>query len=90
MTPDKLAFSARRQDICRRYLQGETQAEIAAAVSLSQGAVSRHLTALQADWLKSAALDFTAAKARQLAKIDNLEREAWAAYELSRQPEETR
>lgn len=63
------------------YLKSWTQNAIAAELGVSQGQVSKDLKAVRQGWLESAVRDFDAAKAAELAKIDNLEREAWAAYE---------
>jgi hypothetical protein len=71
------------------YLQGWLQADIAGFLGISQSTVSNDLKALQAEWLRSALLDFDEAKAREIAKIDRLEREYWAAWERSREDAET-
>ena len=68
------------------YLQGKTQIEIAERVDVKQATVSRWFKALQEKWLEEAQTDFNIAKARELARIDNLERTYWDAYDESRQP----
>ena len=70
------------------YLQGWLQADIAGFLGISQSTVSNDLKALQGQWLQSALLDFDEAKARELAKVDRLEREYWAAWERSCEAEE--
>jgi hypothetical protein len=71
------------------YLQGEMQSDIAASLSLSQATVSRALKQLQAEWLRSALIDINEAKARELAKIDALEVEYWAAWKRSQEDAES-
>jgi hypothetical protein len=71
------------------YLQGWLQADIAGFLGISQSTVSNDLKALQAEWLRSALLDFDEAKAREIAKVDRLEREYWAAWERSCEDAET-
>lgn len=81
LTPQKLAALARRQEIGRRYLRGETQAAIATALGCSQGRVSRHLARLRTEWRDAAAGSMAAKLERELARVDQLEREAWAAWQ---------
>ena len=71
------------------YLQGKLQAEIAEALGVDQSTVSRDLAALHRKWLDSALVDFSEAKAQELAKIDRLEREYWRAWERSCEDAET-
>lgn len=79
---------ARREEVARRYLQGETQAEIARVYNLSQGQISLDLKAIRAAWLASAIRDFDAAKAQELAKIDEVERAAWEGWKRSAETKE--
>jgi predicted transcriptional regulator len=69
-----------RRRIADLYLQGWLQVEIGEEVGVSQATVSRDLKALQEEWLQSALVDFDKAKARELARIDRLEREYWRAW----------
>lgn len=71
-------------EIARRYLHGMSQMEIADELGISQSQVSRDLKVLHERWTKSALLDLNEAKARELARIDNLEREYWDAWRDSR------
>ena len=79
---------ARREDVARRYLQGQTQSEIADVFGVSQAQISKDLAAIRAAWLASAMRDFDAAKAQELAKIDTVEREYWLAWERSKKDKE--
>lgn len=78
----------RRQQIAARYLRGEYQSAIAADLGIDQAQVSRDLKSIRAQWLASAVRDFDAAKAQELAKIDEVERAAWEAWRRSTQDKE--
>jgi len=71
------------------YLSGTVQAEIADQLKVNQSTISRDIKALQAAWLESALIDIDEAKARELAKVDKLEREYWTAWERSCEDAET-
>ncbi|HEY7159462.1 MAG TPA: helix-turn-helix domain-containing protein [Gemmataceae bacterium] len=88
MTFSQLQVQQRRTTVARLYLQQRTQAEIASAVGVNQGTVSRDLKAIQAEWQQQRLDDFTQAKLRELARIDQLEREYWQAWERSCQDRE--
>ncbi len=78
----------RRQLVAERYLKGEYQTTIAADLGIDQAQVSRDLKAMRELWLASTIRDFDAAKAQELAKIDEVEREYWLAWERSKQDKE--
>ena len=79
---------ARREEVAARYLRGEHQYTIARAVGVSQVQVSHDLKAMRDLWLASSLRDFDTLKSEQLAKIDAVELEAWAAWLRSQQPRE--
>lgn len=81
-------IAAHRSEIARRYLRGEYQADIARDLGISQPTVSLDLKAIRAAWLTSAIRDFDAARAEELARIDAVESEYWAAWERSKQDKE--
>lgn len=78
-----------RRRIADLYLQGWTQAAIGDELHIDQSTVSRDLVALQEAWQESALIDINEAKARELAKVDRLEREYWVAWERSCEDAET-
>jgi hypothetical protein len=80
---------ARRVEVARRYLRGEMQSEIAESFGISQAQISYDLKAIRAAWLQSAIRDFNAARAEELAKIDQVEGEYWQAWERSKKDKET-
>jgi hypothetical protein len=65
------------------YLKGKPQTAIAEVVGVKQATVSRDLKAIRKMWLESTLMDFNEAKAREMARIDQLERVAWEAWENS-------
>jgi hypothetical protein len=83
ITSSRLQVQQRRTKVARLYLQQRTQAEISGAVGVSQGTVCRDLKAIQAEWQQQRLDDFAHAKLRELARIDQLEREYWEAWERS-------
>lgn len=85
---EQIFLEHRRQQVAARYLRGEYQSQIAADLHLSQQQISIDLKVIRAQWLASTLRDFDALKAEQLAKIDQIEIEAWSAWERSKQPRE--
>ena len=77
------------------YLRGWYQHEIATYLSkrrpykLSQMAISYDLKDLRQRWVDSAMLDLTLKRAEEVERIDKLEREYWAAWEASQEPQES-
>jgi hypothetical protein len=82
---ERLAILKRRRDVALRHLKGETQWQIAAAVGIDQGNVCRDLAWIHALWLEESKLAHGERIARELAKIDETERQAWQAWERSQQ-----
>ena len=74
----------RRAKVANLYLQGWYQVDIAEKVGVTQQQVSSDLKVLRKEWLASSIRDFDKARDNELFKIDNLEREYWAAWEKSK------
>ncbi len=87
-SPDQIEQD--RVELTRRYLQGETQQEIADSMGLSQGQIAYDLKIIRQRWLDSMLRNFNELKSEQLAKIDLMESEAWAAWEKSKLPKITK
>ena len=85
----KFQIEDNRRDITRLYLRGKTQMEIAQQLGISRAMVAYDLAAIQERWRDDTALDLDAAKSRELAKIDELERTYWATWESSLEQKET-
>lgn len=77
---------ARLPEVSERYLRGEKQNEIAAALGVTQSTISRDLKYLYDVWLENSSKLVGEAMALELARIDNLERVAWREYERSKEP----
>jgi hypothetical protein len=86
---ERLAILKRRRDVALRHLKGETQWQIAEAVGIDQGNVSRDLAWVHALWLEESKLAHGERVARELARIDETERQAWQAWQRSQQIAET-
>jgi len=74
----------RRARIVSLYLLGRAQAEIASELGCTKQNVSKHLKRTRLAWQQSTLEDFGAAKARELAKLDEVEREAWEGWAFSK------
>lgn len=72
-----------KRRIAELYLHGWLQVDIAEEVGVNQSTISRDLKSLHKEWLQSALVDIDEAKAKELAEVDNLEREYWRAWERS-------
>jgi hypothetical protein len=75
-----------RAEIARRYLTGEPQSRIAAALGLSRSQVRRDLGVIRERWKAEAVRDYNQAVADELARLGLVESEAWAAWERSKEP----
>lgn len=85
---NKFALLERRRNVARRYLRGELQWQIARAFEVDQSTISRDLEAIHDEWLRHALFDLTAIKARELARVNEAEREAWRGWQRSQRPAE--
>jgi lambda repressor-like predicted transcriptional regulator len=65
-------------------LQGWMQADIAREVGLSPATVKRELRKLETQWREQASEDLAAVKARELMKLERMEREAFRQWERSK------
>lgn len=76
----------RRLRVAEMYLKGETQTAISEALGVTQATVSRDITYLHDEWVRSSILTINEAKARELQRIDHLERVYWEQYQASKTP----
>jgi len=79
-----------RRNIGRLYLRGIIQADIAEKLNLSQPTVSRDLKVIQKQWKIDRVDDINERKNIELDRVDELEREYWAAWIESKQDEKTK
>lgn len=87
-TEEALVIAQRRNRVGAMYLQGKAQWEIAKAVGATDRTIRRDVKAIEAEWLLSAVMDLNAAKAKELARLDRVEREAWRGWRRSLQKAE--
>jgi hypothetical protein len=80
---DRLLILARRKRVADAYLSGRIQFEIAREEGVDHSTISRDLAAIRKDWRESALMDLDAKFDEELAKLDQVEREAWAAWRES-------
>jgi len=73
--------------VAQMYFEGKYQSEIGAFLGLSQQQISYDLKVLEKRWVKNSLHHITQGKARELAKIDHLEREYWQAWKDSDCPD---
>lgn len=73
-----------RLKISGLYLQGKTQWEIKEIIGVSQGTVSNDLRALQKAWMESSLLNINEGVAKELRRINFIEREAWESWASSK------
>jgi transcriptional regulator with XRE-family HTH domain len=88
-TQNVMKYTERRKGVATLYLEGWRQTDLAERFGVDQSTISRDLAAIRQEWLDSAVVDFNEAKARELARIDKLEREYWEQYEASKEPLES-
>jgi hypothetical protein len=85
----RLALLERRKNVAKRYLRGETQWEIARAFEVNQSTISDDLAAIRKEWLAVTKSDYSERISLELAKIDEIERQAWNAWTKSQENAET-
>jgi len=83
LTEDALAIQNRRTQVTVLRLQGHTQTEIGQLLGVDQSTISRDLKAIDEDLKAQARENLETIKARELAKIEHREREAWKAWDRS-------
>jgi hypothetical protein len=76
---------ARRNRVAEEYLRGTPQFVIAQREKVDPSQITRDLEAVQEEWLRSSIQKLDAAKAKELARLDLVEREAWRGWERSEQ-----
>lgn len=84
-TRQKLNARQRRPIVAELYIKGKTQSEIAKEFDTTQATISRDLKAIQEVWLEQSVKNYDEAISQELAKIDNLERTYWQAWEDSKE-----
>lgn len=74
----------RKNEIASLYLQGVDMCQIARKYAISTTQVWKDIEAIKKDWKKSQIISFNERQLKELAKLDELEREAWNSFQLSK------
>lgn len=85
---ERVARAYREAQVCRLYLEGKYQHEIAARLKISIATVIRDIKAAEKRWIEQAADSVAKARALELAKINALERTYRKAWVRSIRPVE--
>lgn len=80
---ERFRILERRRRVASLYLRGLSQWEIGRQLGVTQQCIAKDVHALEKEWLASAVVDIDAAKAKELARVDRLERVAWRAWRRS-------
>jgi len=83
-------IAQRRVNVAKYFSQGMNQFEIADLVGVERSTVSLDLKALEKQWIEAAVDEIAAYKAQEIIKINNMEREAYEAWEKSKNEKETK
>ncbi len=83
LTPIMKNNRDRRTKVARLYIRGHSLQEIVQALGIEERIVARELVAIRKEWVDASGCERTEAKARELAKLDLIESEAWRAWERS-------
>jgi len=75
---------ADRAKIAGMYLRGVSQYTIAGQLGITREMVTYDMAAVREEWRKSAVSDLNQARHQELARIDEIERENWIAWEASK------
>ena len=78
--------------IARMYVRGKSQHEMLLTINslypdrpISSKTINHELQVIRSSWLQSTLVDFNTAKAKELARLDEMESEAWSAWERSKE-----
>ena len=82
---NKQVIADRREKVSKLYLSGMPMFKVAIELDCSTSQVSRDLKWLRKQWLESSVANISEIIAKELAKIDNLEKEYWEAWQKSKE-----
>ena len=83
----KTEREARRKRVLALYLRHVTQSEIASLLNVNQSTISRDIEVIEAEWRKERDRDLSEWKARMLADLESIERDASTRYTVTNEPE---
>jgi hypothetical protein len=78
--------SEKEADVAKFLLRGYTLRDIAAKLDIPPSTAGLYAKKIQNDWRADASKSISEFKAKELAKLDHLEEQAWDAWERSKQP----
>jgi hypothetical protein len=81
---NRTAAEARRRRVAELRLRRMTQRDIASVIGCAQGTVAKDLKVIESEWRREAVADIAAHRARALAEIDEMEKEAAIRYVAAR------
>jgi IS30 family transposase len=87
LTHQRQEREERRLKVARLWAQHRNQTEIAKALGVNQSTVSRDLQVITARWVAEAVHDVGEIRARELAELDEMEKELAARWLQERRPE---
>jgi hypothetical protein len=79
----------RRLKVAMMYTEGLTLGQIADKLEVAEGTITKDMRDIRAYWLEKASLEMSERKAEELAKLDRVESEAWAAWQRSKESKTT-
>ena len=82
------AIDARRVEVARLRLRGHSMQEIAGLLGVSKTSIHDDLVALRAEWRDERVTYTDLERTEQLAKLNEIERESWGAWEFSKRTAE--
>src|SRR5689334_17914177 len=83
------AIAQRRQQVAQLVLEGYTQTAIVEKLGITQAAISKDTKQIRIAWRESQIRDFDELRSEELARLNHIEREAWAGWHRSQQPGQT-
>lgn len=89
ITPEQMQREQRRTQVAKLHLRGWNQYRIADELHVTQGTISNDIKAIRKDWLASRVNDHNVNQCRELAHIEQVEAEAWAEWERSKENAES-
>ena len=82
----RFAITQRRQKVTELYLEGWSQAAIAAELNIAQSTVSDDIQNVRRKWEQSALQNFDELRVLEDQKLQHIEHEAWAGWRRSQKP----
>jgi transposase len=85
----QLTREQRRNLVLEHYLRGWSFSKISKELKVVRSTISKDISAIREEWRRSRADSFHSEQLHELARIDAIEREAWAQWESSKAEEVT-